>query len=73
METQQRLKEMEAQQQERPVVKLVTPVAQAIEIAKSEIERERKKEGGEKRKKTYIPPLLPKRLKHYAYNPEDQI
>ena len=64
---------MEAQQQKRPVVKLVTPVAQAIETAKSEIERERKKEGGEKRKKTYIPPLLPKRLKHYAYNPEDQL
>ena len=55
------------------MVKLDTPVAQVIEIANSEIERERKKEGGEKRKNTYIPTLLPKRLKHYAYNPEDQI
>ena len=42
-------------------MKLVTPVAQAIEIVNTEIERERKQEGGEKRKKTYIPILLPKR------------
>ena len=67
------LKDMKTQQQEKPVVKLVTAVAQAMEIAKSKIEREGKKEGGEKRKKTYIPPLPPKRLKHYAYNPEGQI
>ena len=52
------LKEMEAKQKEvemlekqRPLVNQITPVAQAIEIAKSEIERERKKEGGIKRKK----------------------
>ena len=45
------LKEMEAKQKEiemlvkqTPVVNQITPVAQAIEIAKSEIERERKKE-----------------------------
>ena len=56
------------------MVKQVTPVTQAIEIAKSEIERERKKEGGEKRKKKVKTiQLLPKRLKHYAYNPEDQV
>ena len=55
---------------ERPVVKLVTPVAQAVEMAKSEIER--KKEGGVKRKKETTTPL-PKRLKRYAYNPEDQV
>ena len=42
MEVQQRQKEIEIQQQQRRVVKQVTPVAQAIEIAKSEIERERK-------------------------------
>ena len=43
-----KLKEMETQQQERPVVKLVTPVAQAIEKVKTEIERERKKGDGKK-------------------------
>ena len=74
MEAQQRQKEIEIQQQLRPMVKQVTPVAQAIEIAKSEIERERKKEGGEKRKKKVKTiQSLPKRLNHYAYNPEDQI
>ena len=31
-----------------PVVNMVTPVAQEIELAKSEIERERKKEWGAK-------------------------
>ena len=65
---------MEGQQQNRSVVKLVTPVTQAIEIAKSEIERERKKEGCKKRKKKAktIQPL-PKRLKQYTHNPEDQV
>ena len=74
MEAQQRQKEIEIQQQQRRVVKQVTPVAKVIEIAKSEIERERKKEGGEKReKKVKTIQLLPKRLKHYAYNQEDQV
>ena len=36
-------KEIEIQQQQMPVVNLVTPVAQAIEIAKSEIERKRRR------------------------------
>ena len=56
---------------ERPVVKLVTPVAQAVEMAKSEIER--KKEGGSKKRKKETISSLPKRLKRYAYNPEDQV
>ena len=43
MEDLQRQKEIEFQQQQRPVVNLVTPVAQAIERAKSEIERKQKK------------------------------
>ena len=43
---------------QRLVVNLVSPVAQAMEMAKSEIQRERKKEEG--RKKTEIPP--PKNL-----------
>lgn len=59
-----KLKEMEAQMH---VANLVNPVAQAIEIAKSEIEREHKKEGDKKRKKTTITSkALPKRLKRYA-------
>ena len=73
MEAQQRQKEIGIQQQQSPVVKQVTSVAQATETAKSEIERERKKEGGEKRKKVKTIQSLPKRLKHYAYNPEDQV
>ena len=44
-----KLKEMEKQQQ--PVVKLVTPVAQATEIARSEVKR--KKEETEHGKKSY--------------------
>ena len=47
MEAQQRQKEIEIQQQQRPVVNLVTPVAQAIEIAKSEIERKLNENGNE--------------------------
>ena len=66
MGAQQRQKEIEIQQQQRPVVKQVTPVAQAIEIAKSEIDRERKEEGGEKCKKVKTIQSLTKRLKHYA-------
>ena len=74
------LKEMEAKQKEiemlekqRPVVIQVTPVAQAIEIAKSQLARERKKGGGIKRKKAKTTQGLAKRLKRYAYNPEDQV
>ena len=47
-------------------------MAQAIEIAKSEIERDRK-EGSSKRKKAKSPNSLPRRLKRYAYNPENQV
>lgn len=75
MEAQQRQKEIEIQERQKPVVKLVSPVAQAVEMAKSEMERERKKEEGGKRKKKTITTRkpLPKRLKRYAYNPEDQV
>ena len=56
-EKHRRLKEKEAKQMEkqRPVVNLVSPVAQATEMATSEIKRERKKE--KRRKKAEIPPL----------------
>ena len=64
---------IEMLEKQRPVVNQVTPVAQAIEIAKSEIERERKKEGGIKRKKAKTSQISAKRLKRYAYNPEDQV
>ena len=60
---QQQQKEIEFQQQQRPVVKQVTPVAQAIEIAKSEIERKQKENdndsmhtnvvGGQQQRKKY--------------------
>ena len=62
MEALQRQKEIEIQQQQRPLVNLVTPVAQAIEIAKSEIERKRKNDndsmhtsvvGGQQQRKNY--------------------
>lgn len=60
------------QESQRPVVQLVSPVAQAVEMAKSEIER--KKDSGIKRKKeTATSTPQPKRLKRYAYNPEDQV
>ena len=56
-EKHRRLKEMEAKQMEkqRPVVNLVSPIAQATEMARSEIKRECKKE--KRRKKADIPPL----------------
>lgn len=41
----QRQQEIEIREQQRPVVKLVSPVAQAVEMAKSEMERERKENG----------------------------
>ena len=48
------LKEMEAKQieKQRPVVNLVSPVAQATEMARSEIKREREMA----KSKTFIPP-----------------
>ena len=66
-------KEIEMREQQRPILKQITPVAQATEIAKSEIERESKKEGGCKCKKAKSPNSLSKRLKRYAYNPENQV
>ena len=46
-----KMKDMEDQ---KPVVNLVSPVNQAMEMARSEVKRERKKEEG--RKKVEIPP-----------------
>ena len=73
-----KLKEMETRgkemrEQQRPFLKQITPVAQAIETAKSEIEQDSKKEGGSKSKKAKSPNSLPKRLKRYTYNPENQV
>ena len=58
-----KMKDMEDQ---KPVVNLVSPVAQAMEMARSEIKRERKKAEG--RKKVEIPP----RNKRYRPDPGDQ-
>ena len=53
-EKHRRLKEMEAKQIEnqRPVVNLVSPIAQATEMARSEIKREREMA----KSKTFVPP-----------------
>ncbi|MCG8049144.1 MAG: hypothetical protein N0E48_26670 [Candidatus Thiodiazotropha endolucinida] len=61
----QRQKEIDMREQQKPVVKMVTPVAQAVEMAKSEIARKNGKRKKEINK--------PKRLKRYVYNPEDQL
>ena len=61
----------EEKENDVPVVNLVTPVAQAIEMAPSEVDRERKKEGGQKRKKAL--PSTPRRKKVYRFNPENQL
>ena len=52
-EKHRRLKEMEAKQidNQRPVVNLVSPVAQATEMARSEIKREREMA----KSKTFVP------------------
>ena len=53
-------------EQQRPIIKQITRVGQAIEIAKSEIKRDCKKESGSKRKKAKTPQSLLKRLKRPA-------
>ena len=66
------LKEMKSleskMETQRPVFNLVSPVAQATEMAKSEIKRDRKKDG--KHKKEAIPP--PSLKRKYRRRPEDQ-
>ena len=42
MEAQQRQKEIEMLEAQRPVVKLVSPVAQAVEMVKSNMDREKR-------------------------------
>ena len=52
-----KLKELEAQEQQTPIVNSVSPVAQAVEMAKFEVERKRKEgivvEGGQYQRKKY--------------------
>lgn len=58
-----------------PKVELVTPVAQAIEMAKSEVKREkqRKKETGyKKRKKATESASLPKRVRRVTIDKDSQ-
>ena len=59
-EKHRRLKEMEAKQLEnqRPVVNLVSPAAQATEMARSEVKREREMA----KSKTFVPPGLRKKF-----------
>ena len=60
----------EAETDRAPVVKLVTPVAQATEIAKSEIRRKNAEESpiAKKRKKTKVNDE--KKRKYTKYNPD---
>ena len=55
LEAQERQKEIEMREQQTPIVKLVSPVAQAVEMAKSEVERKRKEGnvGGQYQRKKY--------------------
>ena len=57
LEAQERQKEIEMREQQTPIVKLVSPVAQAVEMAKSEVERKRKEgivvERGQYQRKKY--------------------
>ena len=62
-----KLKEIEDQ---KPVVNLVSPIAQATEMAESKMKRERKKEDSKKRKKPFMSPL--QRKKVYRSIPGDQ-
>ena len=66
------LKEMKSleskMETQRPVFNLVSPIAQATEMAKSEIKRDSKKDG--KRKKEAIPP--PSLKRKYRGRLEDQ-
>ena len=70
-EKHRRLKEMEAKQIEnqRPVVNLVSPVAQATEMARSEVKREREMA----KSKTFVPPdggkSSPDRSQRITFNP----
>ena len=68
-EKHRRLKEMEAKQieKQRLVVNLVSPVAQATEMARSEIKREREMA----KSKTFAPPR--RRKNFYRSIPEDNL
>ena len=53
----------EEAEKQRPIVNMVTPVAQAVEMAKSEVDREKQRVSGKKRKRTE-PPRKRKRHMH---------
>ena len=68
-EVRQQLEETRAELKlKTPQVTQVTPVAQAIEIAKSEVNETRKKASGQQRKKTSSQSTLPKRYKGYPHH-----
>ena len=65
-ETNRKLEEAEAQlKKHTPRVDQVTPIAQAIEIAESQVKRERKNGRGRKKSGTYS--SIPSRLKRISY------
>ena len=62
-----KLKEIKDQ---KLVVNLVSLIAEATEMAESEMKRERMKDDSKKHKKAFIPPLQPKNV--YRSDPENQ-
>ena len=76
-----KMKEEEERMKQTPAVNLVTPVAQAVEMAKSEVRRGKtrkngqmpKKGSGKKRKKALITPQSLKRLKRDTYQVDTQV
>ena len=70
-ERNRKLKEME---QQRPVVKMVSPVAQANEIAQSEVNREKQRKNGDgKKRKNTTSSLSQVKKRRQEYNLEDAL
>ena len=58
----------------QPIVKLVTPVAQANEIARSEVDREKQRKNGDDKKRKNITPPLPKsKRRRTIYDPDSAL
>ena len=68
LKDEENFKRMKEEEKNRPRVKLVTPVSQALEMAKSEISRvkERKKGYGQKRKKVEKLTSIPEKRPRYG-------
>ena len=70
------LKDMEEKLKhtQQPVVKMVTPVAQANAIARSEVDREKqRKNGDDKKRKNITPPLTKSKRRRTIYDPDSAL